>query len=106
MAKTLNEMADSLKEFIIDNQSGGGKSEGANNPRYNNLKLDMDIVKEPTPHVIINIAMAEGIFNLKTCEKMNGGLGPDERYVQKWLGKGSIIQDLQAIWDGKIKNRG
>lgn len=97
-------MADSLKEFITDNQSE--KSGSSNNPKYNNLKLDMDIVKDKNPHIIINVGMSEGIFNLKSCEKINGSLGPDERYVQKWLNKSSVIEDLQAIWDEKVKNRG
>lgn len=104
MAKTLNEMADSLKAFLIDNQPNEIKNNpGA--PRYNNLKLTMNI-SDATPHVIINVAMSEAIFNITSGERLNGGLGPEERFVMRWFARASVLPDLLEIWNDKKRNRG
>ena len=37
---------------------------------------------------------------------MNGSLGPDEKFIQRWLGKTSIMESLQACWKLRVDNRG
>ena len=98
MAKTLNELAGELKDAIIDAQSDAHNKKNMNAGRYNNLKLKMDPQASANPEVVINLAMSEATFNLKYGEKVNGSLGPDERYVLKWLGKTNTLPALNECW--------
>ncbi len=98
MAKTLNELAGDLKEAIIDAQSDAHNKSNMNAARYNNLKLTMDPQASAHPEVVISLAMSEATFNIKTGEKVNGSLGPDERYVLKWLGKTNTLPALNECW--------
>lgn len=103
MVKSLNEMAENLKEFIVDNDLP--KDSGAFGwQRFNNLKLTMD-VSESTPHVKINIAISEAKFNILTGEKMEGSLGPEEKFTARWLGKPLVMPTLNEIWKIKKLNR-
>ena len=98
MAKTLNELAGELKETIIDAQSDAHNRGNIKMARYNNLKLSMDPQGSSGPQVVITLAMSEATFNLRTGEKINGSLGPDERYVLKWLGKTNTLPALNECW--------
>lgn len=106
MGKTLNELSRDLKEFIVSEQSDSYNSRNLHLPRYNNLKLSMDIAKNPTPHVMITISMSQAIFKLADAERESGSLGPDERYVLKWLGKSGVIEQLREAWGNIEKQRG
>ncbi len=97
MAKTLNELAGELKDTIIALQSDPHNKGNLRVERYNNLKLSMD-TSQSSPQVIINIAMSEAVFNLKNGEKLNGGLGPDERYVLRWFNKTNTLSALNECW--------
>lgn len=106
MAKTLNELANELKAYIIELQSDAHNKGNLRPERYNNTKLTMDLAYDPTPHVIISIGMSSAEFQLKTFEKVNGGLGPDERYVLRWIDKPVVIENLRACWAQAERNRG
>lgn len=106
MPKSLNELAAELKALIIDLQSDPYNKNNLQESRYNNLKLSMDIAKDPSPHVVVSIAMSEAGFNIKTGEKLNGSLGPDERYVIRWFGKPNTIAQLNECWNAIAKERG
>ena len=106
MGKTLNELADELKEYIISVQSDAHNKVTLRPERYNNLKLKMDITKNKKPHVIISISMSQAEFDLKSIEKNSGGLGPDERYAIRWLGKTNTIPALMECWKRVEKNLG
>jgi len=106
MGKTLNELAGELKDYIIELQSDAHNKGNLRPERYNNLKLIMDIAANSQPHVVINVAMASAEFNLKSLEKVNGGLGPDERYVLRWIDRPGVAEDLRACWMQVEKNRG
>lgn len=106
MSKTLNELAAELKSVIIEQQSDAHNKANLRPERYNNLKLVMDVAANSQPHVIIKLAMSEAEYNLKTGEKTNGGLGPDERYVFRWFGKVNTLSDLMACWRDAEKRRG
>ena len=106
MPKTLNEHADDLKRYIIELQSDAHNKGNVRAGRYNNLKLTMAPNSNSNPHVVIDMSMSAAEFELKMGQKLNGGLGPDERYVIRWLNKSVILAALIETWYGDIKNGG
>lgn len=106
MAKTLSELAGELKAFLIEMQSDARNKNNFRPERYNNLKFAMDVSKDPNPYVVISISMSEAEYSLKTGDKQNGGLGPDERYVLRWLEKPNTIPALMECWHEREKRRG
>lgn len=95
--KTLHELAQKLQEYIIRSQQDAHNSTNMNITKYNNLKLKMNS-KYHYAHVIITIGISEAVFNIADGTKTDGSLGPDEKYVRKWLGTSSIISDLKEIY--------
>ena len=95
--KTLNEMAVKLQESIIKQQDDAHNSSTLNVNKYNNLKIRMS-TKYHYPHISVSIGISEAIFNIEDCTKTDGGLGPDERYVRKWMGTSTIAADLKEIY--------
>lgn len=106
MAKTLNELAGNLKAYLIELQSDAHNKGNLRPERYNNLTLKMNIAANPTPHVQLFIGMSSAEFELKSGEKTDGSLGPDERYVIRWLDKPNTLPDLRGCWARIEKNRG
>ena len=106
MAKTLNELAGELKTLIIELQSDAHNQGSIRVERYNNLKLIMEPAKNSSPHVIVDLAMADAEFDIRTGQKLNGGLGADERYVLRWFNKANTLSQLQEAWNNAVKNRG
>lgn len=106
MGKTLNELADELKAYIVEQHSDAHNKGNMRTGRYNNLKLSMDIVKNSTPHVVVNMGMSEAEFNIRSGEKINGSLGPEEKYTQKWFSKSSTLPALNECWKALAKERG
>ena len=104
MAKSFNDMANSLKDFIHDLNSDAHNSRSFQAGRYNNLKISMDPVADNSPHVIITISISEAKFNLNTFEKVNGSLGPDERAVQRWFGRSGVVEGLKELWKSAQDN--
>lgn len=106
MSKTLKELSDELKAYLIEIQSDAHNKGNFRPERYNNLKLSMNIASNRSPHVIVTLAMSSAEYDLKTGEKTNGGLGPDERLVLRWLGKQNSLPNLMECWKNVEKNRG
>lgn len=106
MAKTLNELAGELRALIIELNSDAHNRVNFRAERYNNLKLSMDVAKEKIPHITISVGMSEGTYNINNFEKMNGSLGVDEKYVQRWFSKQGVADNLKAAWKLRIENRG
>ena len=107
MAKSLNELSNELKEFMIRIQSDVRDKQNAFRPeRYNNLKIDMNVARDITPQVRISMGMSEVSYDLRTGDKTGGSLGVNERYVQRWLEKSGTMETLMACWDVRVKNRG
>ena len=102
---TFKDMEDSLKSFIIQEQSDAHNVKSVNNAKYNNIKVWMDTSKYVQPHFFIRISISEAVFNLADCSKINGGLGYEERFVIKWFGRMGIKEKLHELWDisAKIK---
>lgn len=94
--KTLNEMAQDLQDYIVSAQQDAHNSVGANQYKYNNLKLTID-TKIPFPNVVVRIGISEAVYNLKENIKADGSLGPDERYVRKWLDLYWVMPELKKM---------
>lgn len=99
MASTLNEMANKLQAYIIDLQSDAHSSTSfnLNTTKYNNIKLAMDETVR-YPHIMIRIGISEATYSLRDGIRTDGGLGPDEKYVHKWLGNYAVIAELLEIY--------
>lgn len=95
--KTLHELAVKLQEHIIRQQQDAHNQTNMNVTKYNNLKLKIE-TKLHYPHVIVCIGISEAIFNIREGTKTDGSLGPDEKYVRKWLHNSSVISDLKEIY--------
>lgn len=106
MAKTLKELGDELKEMMIELQMDAHNKANFRPERYNNLTLKMDIAYNPRPHVIVTMSMSSAEFDLKSLEKINGGLGQDDKYIQRWFSKPNTIEALMTCWKNVEKNRG
>ena len=95
--KTLHELAIKLQDYIIKSQQDAHNSTNMNITKYNNLKLRME-TKRHYPNVIICIGISEVVYNFADGTKIEGSLGPDEKYVRKWLGSSTVIADLKEIY--------
>lgn len=98
MARTLHELSNSLKEFIFENTDAHNNSD-FKHYRYNNLKINIsDPRTTKIPQVIVTIGMSEASFSLLTGEKISGGLGPDEKYIYRWMDRGSHKEELREAY--------
>ena len=102
---TFKDMEDSLKTFIIQEQSDAHNRGSINNAKYNNIKLSMDPTKNVMPHITIRISISEATFSLNDFSKSNGGLGYEERFVLKWFGRYGIKEKLMELWGSAEKNK-
>lgn len=93
--KTLHELAIKLQESIIKQQEDSHNAANLNVTKYNNLRMD---TRYAYPHAIICIGISEAIFNIAEGTKTDGGLGPEEKYVKKWLANSTVISDLKEIY--------
>ena len=100
---TFKDMEDSLKSFIMQEQSDAHNVKSVNNAKYNNIKVWMDTQKYAQPHFFVRISISEAVFNLADCSKINGGLGYEERFIIKWFGRMGIKEKLHELWDSSAK---
>ena len=96
---SFKDLEDSLKKFMLDEQSDAHNVRNISVAKYNNLKVSMDASKYQIPHFIIRITISEAVFSLADCAKINGGLGYDERFVIKWFGRMGIKDKLRELWN-------
>ena len=95
---TFKDMEDSLKKYIIQEQSDAHNVKSVNVAKYNNIKITMDPAKNPMPHITIRISISEATYLLEGFSKTNGGLGYEERIVLKWFGRYGIKEKIQELW--------
>ena len=95
---TFKDLEDSLKSYMIQEQSDAHNIKTANIAKYNNLKIWMDLSKYQQPHFYVRITISEAVFSLEDCVKLNGGLGYEERFVYKWFGRIGIKDKLKELW--------
>ena len=55
---TFKDMEDSLKSFIVQEQSDAHNIKSVNTAKYNNIKIWMDPSKNVQPHVTIRISIS------------------------------------------------
>lgn len=101
---TFKDMEDSLKNFIIQEQSDAHNVRNVNVTKYNNIKVTMDMQKNPLPHVTVRISISEATFSLADFSKLNGGLGYEERLVLKWFGRYGVKDKLTELWGSAEKS--
>ena len=102
---TFKDMEDSLKSFLIQEQSDAHSARNVNVAKYNNIKITMDPTKNVMPHVTIRISISEGTYSLNDFSKQNGGLGAEERYVLKWFNRFGVKDKLTELWAFAEKNK-
>src|SRR5574344_868501 len=91
-------LEENLKEFMILEQKDSYNIRSFNAYKYNNLKISMDSKRFSRPHFTVALGISEGTFSLSNCEKMAGGLGPDERYIRKWYERANTKSALEEVW--------
>lgn len=102
---TFKDMEDSLKKFIIQEQSDAHNVKTMNTAKYNNIKIWMDPSKTQEMHVMIRISISEATYSLNDFSRINGGLGYEERHVLKWFGRFGIKEKLTELWSFAEKNK-
>lgn len=102
---SFKDMEDSLKKFMLQEQSDAHNVKTMNTAKYNNIKIWMDPSKNQTPHIIIRISISEATYSLNDFSRSNGGLGYEERYVIKWFGRYGIKEKLNELWESAEKNK-
>ena len=102
---TFKDMEDSLKTFLIQEQSDAHSARNMNVAKYNNIKITMDPAKNVMPHVTIRISISEATYLLNDFSKQNGGLGAEERYVLKWFNRFGVKEKLTELWSFAEKNK-
>lgn len=102
---SFKDLEDSLKSFIIQEQSDAHNVRSVSVAKYNNIKIWMDPSKYVQPHFVVRITISEAVFALADCSKINGGLGYEERFVNKWFGRMGIKEKLLELWTNAEKNK-
>ena len=102
---TFKEMEDSLKNYMLQEQSDAHNVKTVNIAKYNNIKLWMDLTKNAEPHIFIRISISEASYSLNDFTKINGGLGYEERFILKWFGRYGIKDKLIELWANAEKVR-
>lgn len=103
MAYEFHNLEESLKAFFMEAQSDSYNTKSANFYKYNNLKITMDVKKLKLPHFTIRVGISEAMFNLENCERIMGGLGPDEIYIYRWYERPYVNAELKEAWQRTIK---
>lgn len=91
----LNDYATKLQTFLIREVQDDGRR--VSKARYNNLKMKISS-RLQYPNVIITIGISEATYNIEDGTKTEGSLGPDERYVYKWLSRKEIQPALKELY--------
>lgn len=102
---TFKDVEDSLKNFILQEQSDAHNVRTVNVAKYNNIKIWMDPSKTQESHIIIRISISEATYSLNNFTKINGGLGYEERLVLKWFGRYGVKEKLMELWNFAEKNK-
>ena len=102
---TFKDMEDSLRNFIIQEQSDAHNVKSVNAAKYNNMKVWMEPTKYLQPHFCIRISISEAVFAIEDCSKVNGGLGYEERFIIKWFSRMGVKEKLVELWNNAEKNK-
>ena len=95
---TFKDLEDNFRNFVIQEQSDAHNVRSVNMTKYNNIKIWMDLAKYQQPHFYVRVSISEAVFSAEDCNKINGGLGYEERFVYKWFGRIGIKDKIQELW--------
>lgn len=98
-----NGLEGQLRDFLSDEQKNSHSSVSANFYKYNNLKISMEPKKYSQPHFIVTLGISEAVFGLSDCEKIAGGLGPEERSIYRWFDRAHVQDFLNDLWKKNSK---
>ena len=101
---TFKDLEDSLKKFMIEEQADAHNVRNMNVTKYNNMRIWMDPGKYQQAHFFVRISISEAVFTIADCQKLNGGLGYEERLVIKWFGRMGIKDKLRELWNSTDTN--
>ena len=96
---TFKDLEDSLKNFLIQEQSDAHQAKNLNVAKYNNIKFYADPTRYHQKHFIVRISISEAVFSMEDCTKLNGGLGYEERFVTKWFSRMGNKEKLNNVWN-------
>ena len=102
---TFKDLEDSLKTYMIQEQSDAHNKGSVNMAKYNNIKISMDPSRNPLPHVTVRISISEATYLINGFSKTNGGLGYEERFVIKWFGRYGVKDKLIELWNSAEKTK-
>ncbi len=88
----------SLAEFLIDYQASHFADIRTFAYKYNNLKIFMSPLQVSKPHFFVRFGISEACFSIETGNKLDGGLGPEDRMVQKWANRINVHRELETYW--------
>ena len=98
MAYTANRYENMIREFLIDEQSDAYNRRNINFQKYNNLKVFMAPSKNRNPHFWVRIGISEACFLIEDGSVITGSIGPDTKYIPKWLNKSGVREELMSTW--------
>lgn len=98
MSAGLHRLENSLKEFLANANSQGMSARHSGAQRYNNLRLKMDFARNPNPHFTVVVGISSATFSIESCDKMEGGLAGDERFIARWYAKGEAKFQMEEVW--------
>lgn len=98
MSTDLHRLEESLKDFLLREQSDSYNAPNINMPKYNNLKIFMSPRQNKIPHFIVRIGISEAMYCIDTGERLSGGVGNDEKYIRRWLERVFVREDLEVLW--------
>lgn len=100
MARTrsISKFDNSLIEFLIKAMSDKYGDTKSHAYRYNNLKVSMDPRAISDPHIFVTVGISEAVFSIIDGKKMEGGLGPEDGYVKRWIERTNINKELMSHW--------
>ena len=97
-ATAISKFTNSLIEYMLDALSD--QYEGAQNLayRFNNLKVYMDPMRVSQPHFFVSMGISEACFSIEDGRKLEGSLGHEDAYVQRWASRVNIQSELKIHW--------
>ena len=106
--ESISKFENSLTDYLVNAQSSQFTDVMSFAYRYNNLKFFMAPSKVREPHFFVRLGISEACFSIQTGNKIDGSLGPEDRFVQKWCSRINIQRELDTYWKAltqEIKNK-
>lgn len=98
MAESIKVFENSLRDYLLAVQSDSYRTGEKLQYKYNNLKVFMDPKKRSTPHFWVSVGISAACWQIQPLEKVDGGLGAEERLVALWAGRPNISGELKKHW--------